>query len=187
MPKSKPNKDAEAFGARLVNLLAAAGQPRRGAGAYLQRRYRVSNVVANAWLNGEYKPEIPTARQIALDHGGTFDALYFGDEPGPVMSQSERQDLERIADATAVIFGWLQERGVKFDPDRDRELIKSAHDYFASNDAADVTSLRAWLESHQAKKGARNVGQGKAGNTGQDGVGKAARPARKSKTGAGGQ
>jgi len=89
MPKTKPNKQAEAFGARLAALLARHGQPRRGAGAYLQRKYRVSNVVANAWLNGEYKPNIPTSKAIADDHGEDFNALYFGDE-APADSVGER-------------------------------------------------------------------------------------------------
>ncbi len=80
MPKTKPNKDAEAFGSRLVELLSRHGQPRRGAGAYLARKYKVSNVVANAWLNGEYKPGIPTAKAIADDHSAEFAALYFGDD-----------------------------------------------------------------------------------------------------------
>lgn len=80
MPKTKPNKAAEAFGRRLIELLDRHGQPRRGAGAYLQRKYKVSNVVANAWLNGEYKPGIPTAKAIADEHNEDFGALYFGDE-----------------------------------------------------------------------------------------------------------
>lgn len=78
MPNTKPNKDAEGFGRRLVAMLERRGQPRRGAGAYLSRRYKVSNVVANAWLNGEYKPEIPKAKEIAEDHGDSFNNLYFG-------------------------------------------------------------------------------------------------------------
>lgn len=81
MPKSRPNKESEAFGRRLLALLERHNQPRRGAGAYLARRYGVSNVVANAWLNGEYKPEIPKAKEIADDHGEPFESLYFGDEP----------------------------------------------------------------------------------------------------------
>lgn len=81
MPNTKPNKDAEAFGRRLVALLERHGQARRGAGAYLSRGYGVSNVVANAWLNGEYKPEIPKAKEIADDHGESFESLYFGEKP----------------------------------------------------------------------------------------------------------
>lgn len=78
MPKRPPDNHAPEFGRRLVQLLAARGIPRRGAGAYLQRTYRVSNVTANDWLNGKFRPEIDTARQIAVDHGADFDELYFG-------------------------------------------------------------------------------------------------------------
>jgi hypothetical protein len=80
MPKRITSTDAEAlaFGRRLTKLLADSGQPRRGAGAYLAKRYKVATVTANAWLNGEYKANTTTARQIAVDHGGTFDELYFG-------------------------------------------------------------------------------------------------------------
>ncbi len=80
MPKRQPDNYAPAFGERLVDLLAKRGIPRRGAGAYLQRTYRVSNVTANDWLNGKFRPEIDTARQIAADHGADFDELYFGAE-----------------------------------------------------------------------------------------------------------
>lgn len=89
MPNTKPNKDAEAFGRRLADLLARHGQPRRGAGAYLSRRYGVSNVVANAWLNGEYKPEILTAKAIADQHGEDFDTLYFGKPTTSTASNDE--------------------------------------------------------------------------------------------------
>jgi DNA-binding XRE family transcriptional regulator len=78
MAKRITDSDAPGFGRRLVTLLSESGQPRRGAGAYLARKYRVANVTANAWLNGEYKPNTATARHIAVDHGWTFDALYFG-------------------------------------------------------------------------------------------------------------
>ena len=78
MPKKSADLEAEAFGKRLVALLASADQPRRGAGSYLAARYKVSTVTANDWLNGRFKPNTETARQIALDHGTTFDALYFG-------------------------------------------------------------------------------------------------------------
>jgi hypothetical protein len=80
MPKRITTTDAaaRAFGRRLTKLLADSGQPRRGAGAYLAKRYKVATVTANAWLNGEYKANTTTARQIAVDHGGTFDELYFG-------------------------------------------------------------------------------------------------------------
>ncbi|YCT77985.1 S24 family peptidase [Stenotrophomonas maltophilia] len=35
-------------------------------------------MTANDWLNGKFRPEIDTARQIAVDHGADFDELYFG-------------------------------------------------------------------------------------------------------------
>lgn len=80
MPKRITNADTDAleFGRRLTELLARNKQPRHGAGAYLAKRYKVATVTANAWLNGEYKPNTSTARRIADDHGSTFDALYFG-------------------------------------------------------------------------------------------------------------
>jgi len=78
MPNRPPDKDAPAFGKRLCKLLSDRDIPRRGAGAYLQRKYKVSNVTANDWLNGKFRPEIETARRIAEDHGATFEALYFG-------------------------------------------------------------------------------------------------------------
>lgn len=78
MPKRQPDNYAPEFGKRLVALLAKRGILRRGAGAYLHRTYKVSTVTANDWLNGKFRPEIETARQIAIDHGGDFDELYFG-------------------------------------------------------------------------------------------------------------
>lgn len=83
MTKTKPpaTKENLEFGKRLSDLLAEAGHPRRGAGTYLGNRYKVSAVTANDWLNGRFRPNTDLARQIALDHGSTFDALYFGDKP----------------------------------------------------------------------------------------------------------
>lgn len=106
MPNTKPNKDSEAFGRRLLALLERHGQPRRGAGAYLSRRYKVSNVVANAWLNGEYKPEIPKAKEIADDHGEAFEALYFGDQPKAA-----------IDDPWADVTGYAQAAGLGTGPE----------------------------------------------------------------------
>ena len=79
MPNFKLNKQNKEFSARLIDLLARHNQPRRGAGVYLAKRYQVSNVVANAWLNGEYKPEVATVKEIARDHGESFELLYFGE------------------------------------------------------------------------------------------------------------
>lgn len=83
MTKTKPaaTKENLAFGDRLVKLMAAHGQPRRGAGTYLATRYNVSTVTANDWLNGRFRPSIDVARQIAEDHDITFDEFYFGDKP----------------------------------------------------------------------------------------------------------
>lgn len=82
MPKRSVNSDAPAFAARLVALLEKQGRRRHGAGAYLARKYKVSTVVANAWLNGEYKPGLKVADHIARDHGSTLDELYFDKKPG---------------------------------------------------------------------------------------------------------
>lgn len=79
MPKqAQKSMDADAFAARLVELLKERGQQRHGAGAYLRRKYGVSAVTANAWLNGTHKADPGMARRIAEDHGSTFEALYFG-------------------------------------------------------------------------------------------------------------
>ncbi|MEB1099663.1 S24 family peptidase [Xanthomonas campestris pv. campestris] len=101
MPKRPPDKDAPDFGRRLVELLSNHDVPRRGAGAYLQRQYKVSNVTANDWLNGKFRPEIDTARRIAADHGVSFDQLYFGTSNQPDID-------EDYADVT----GWSQAAGL---------------------------------------------------------------------------
>ncbi|CAG2089117.1 LexA family transcriptional regulator [Xanthomonas arboricola] len=101
MPKRPPDKDAPEFGRRLVELLSSHNVPRRGAGAYLQRQYKVSNVTANDWLNGKFRPEIDTARRIAADHGVSFDQLYFG--------ASSQPDVE---DPYAEVTGWSQAVGL---------------------------------------------------------------------------
>jgi hypothetical protein len=88
MPKHIGDNGAHEFGQRLVALLHGAGQPRRGAGAYLHRRYKVATVTANAWLNGEYKPNTTTAKRIANDHGTTFEELYFGEEKASMATKS---------------------------------------------------------------------------------------------------
>lgn len=93
MPK-RAIRETEQFGARLVKLLADAGVPRRGAGGYLAKRYKVSNVTANDWLNGKFKPATDTAMRIAEDHGITFEALYFG-----VSARSAKPARYRITEA----------------------------------------------------------------------------------------
>ena len=94
MPKKIMDSDAYAFSERLVRVLDAAGRPRRGAGAYLAKRYGVSTVTANAWLNGEHKPGTTLARHIAEDHGSTFDALYFGNGDLKPVSRIEETGSE---------------------------------------------------------------------------------------------
>lgn len=78
MPKLKVNRDAAEFAKRLIDLLDGAHIKRHGAGAFLAKKYSVSTVVANAWLNGEYKPGVPIAEKIAADFNSTLDELYFG-------------------------------------------------------------------------------------------------------------
>lgn len=78
MPKTQPQTSGTEFGERLVQLMESAGHDRHGAGAYLARRYGVSAVTANAWLNGTHMCGTKRAKQIAEDHGSTFEALYFG-------------------------------------------------------------------------------------------------------------
>lgn len=92
MSKKAPNIEALEFGKRLVALLESRGQKRRGAGAYLARRYRVRTVTANAWLNGEHRPNTTIAKQLAVDHGSTFDELYFGQ----ARSASETPEAYRV-------------------------------------------------------------------------------------------
>ncbi len=84
-----------------MRLLEDRGIQRRGAGAYLQRSYRVSNVTANDWLNGKFRPEIDTARQIALDHGADFDELYFGTDRS-VADDSEYADVVGYSQAVGL-------------------------------------------------------------------------------------
>lgn len=95
-----PEAELIEFGERLAALLDRAGQPRRGAGAYLSKRYKVSNVTANAWLNGEYRPEPDVARRIALDHGSTFEHLYF--EPAIALADGDLEERPRTADRVTV-------------------------------------------------------------------------------------
>lgn len=96
MPKTKPNKEAEAFGRRLVKLLADWKQPRHGAGAYLAGRYKVKNVTANAWLNGEYMPSRDKVFAIAQDHGVSLEWMLFGEgEPSAPAQSPDDQELRR--------------------------------------------------------------------------------------------
>lgn len=102
MPKRVTDSNAPAFGRRLVALLADAGQQRRGAGAYLAKNYRVSTVTANAWLNGEYKPNTATAKRIANDHGASFDELYFGGSPTSAVRPALSDPIHEVRVALAL-------------------------------------------------------------------------------------
>lgn len=97
MPKNKIDREALDLGARLVQLLADNGIHRHGAGAYLQRRYKVANVTANDWLNGKFKPTPETARRIAEDHGATFDFLYSGKAHASDLDPDQRRQSIKIA------------------------------------------------------------------------------------------
>jgi hypothetical protein len=132
MPKRITSTDAEAlaFGRRLTKLLADSGQPRRGAGAYLAKRYKVATVTANAWLNGEYKANTTTARQIAVDHGGTFDELYFG-VPASVsridadhQSQLLRLDPVMLSEVHRVLRELSTDAGKSFDIERESDAVR---------------------------------------------------------------
>lgn len=102
MPKRITDSDAPAFGKRLVALLESVQKPRRGAGAYLAKRYKVSTVTANAWLNGEYKPNTATAKRIANDHGASFDELYFGDDSTSGQRPAQPDPLHEVRVALAL-------------------------------------------------------------------------------------
>lgn len=102
MPNTKPpaTKENLAFGQRLVQLLEAHGQPRRGAGRYLADRYKVSAVTANDWLNGKFRPATDLARAIAEDHGSSFGYLYFGEEESN--ARPSRYSIREASDASYV-------------------------------------------------------------------------------------
>ncbi len=87
--RARRKAEAEAFAERLREVLAAHGQPRRGAGAYLAGRYGVSRVTANAWLNGLRRPDLHCVALIARDHGVPLDALYFGSTLGGTLTEQE--------------------------------------------------------------------------------------------------
>lgn len=119
MPKKPPSNEARAFGERLSSLMQDRFPKRRGAGAWLARKYHVSTVTANGWLKGEYKPETDLARRIADDHGTTFDYLYFGkfnrnvdiqDDRGTYAEQPEfAADLRQITLALTAFCDWIRE------------------------------------------------------------------------------
>jgi hypothetical protein len=102
MPKPKFPRESLEFGRRLAQLLADNRQPRRGAGAYLAGRYKVSTVTANAWLNGVHKCETDMARRIAEDHGSTFDWLYFGVAPATAQADPRAEGAGDLAAAVSL-------------------------------------------------------------------------------------
>lgn len=116
MPNRKIETEAPAFGKRLVELLKSNDVPRRGAGVYLQRKYGVSNVTANDWLNGKFRPGPDVARRIAADHGSTFDQLYFGRKPSAQQSEPDMADLESDIRAISVALGALAATMVQHRP-----------------------------------------------------------------------
>lgn len=124
MPKRITDSGSLAFGRRLVALLEGSQQPRRGAGAYLARRYRVATVTANAWLNGEYKPNTTTAKRIAEDHGTTFESLYFGDK-APAIPKPKIVDTGTAAlfDDIATVQGLMARALARSIPDAGRALF----------------------------------------------------------------
>jgi hypothetical protein len=119
MPKKTPNRDSLAFGERLRALMSDRFPERRGAGAWLARRYKVSTVTANGWLNGEYRAETELARRIAEDQGTTFDWLYFG-KPATAAKVNEptarygdpndlTNDIRQIMLALTGLCAWIRE------------------------------------------------------------------------------
>lgn len=113
MPNPLPTKESKAFGERLSALMTHARIERHGAGAYLSNKYKVSDVTANAWLNGSHKCSPARARAIAKDHGCTFESLYVGpklvyageirsdpaavNEPSPIFTEARRASDDVVA------------------------------------------------------------------------------------------
>jgi transcriptional regulator with XRE-family HTH domain len=97
MPIHAPDHDPMDFASRLKEALDDVGQNSgHGAGSDLARRFRVSAVSANAWLNGTNMPTPERARQLAAYLGVRFEWLYFGQLP-----------KRGIADASSVYDGDL--------------------------------------------------------------------------------
>lgn len=157
MPNRKIETEAPEFGKRLVKLLGDCGVPRRGAGAYLQRKYRVSNVTANDWLNGKFRPGHDVARKIALDHGTTFDALYFGADGGKAPSPKPADapalvDLQQDYRAISVALGALAATMVQHRPAEAAEAA-DALQATVPRDLRDHDLIRALGEVLEQAKG----------------------------------
>lgn len=184
MAKRLTDQDAEAFGRRLVTLLESAGKPRRGAGAYLAGKYKVSTVTANDWLNGRFKPNTATARAIAEDHGASFDDLYFGSAPTARLStglpttaaQPVRLDPASIAAVTRVLTKVYGLVGLKLDltDATDAELFADAYEAYVDmdeEDEADITLTARvinFMNAREARYGAKQ--RGSDGGDAQEGA-----------------
>lgn len=82
MPTHPPEHDPMDFAKRLKEAMADVGQNTgHGAGSDLARRYKISAVSANAWLNGSNLPTPERARALANNLGVRFEWLYFGQPP----------------------------------------------------------------------------------------------------------
>lgn len=170
MAKNRPDNEALAFSERLVALLEKAGQQRRGAGAYLGRKYGISNVTANDWLNGAFKPSIETARQIAADHGTTFDELYFGTKAasGPP-SQPARYSADILSDAMVLLDELDLIQGRRPAPRPDPARLAIACEVIAAGGVDEGQSVVVRLADRF-----RQQGQGNGNDAGSDsGVGTA--------------
>ena len=152
MPKTKTpaTKENLEFGQRLVDLLAQAGHARRGAGTYLSNRYKVSAVTANDWLNGRFRPNTDLARQIAQDHGSTFDSLYFGDRPSNA-TPSRYAVQEATPDAYVGQIRFIDARGscgggaINWEAEQRVPLIKEAS-WFTRYKVKPENALAVWAD-----------------------------------------
>lgn len=82
MPIHPPEHDPMDFSHRLKEAMADVGQNTgHGAGSALARRYKLSPVSTNAWLNGSNLPTPDRARALAAALGVRFEWLYFGQYP----------------------------------------------------------------------------------------------------------
>lgn len=94
MPNLDPKPDAADFSERLNKALEHNGFPKRGRGAELMRRYKVSNATASAWLNGGHMPKPQTVRDMAGDYGVSYDWLYFGEGDPEYSAKREEPTVE---------------------------------------------------------------------------------------------
>lgn len=185
MPKTRPDKEAEAFGRRLVQILEAAGQPRRGAGAYLAKRYKVSTVTANAWLNGEHRAETSQARRIAEDHSATFDYLYFG-KNGHQDSEShpEKLDTDKLAKAQKFLEDLFDAEQLEFVPSQQTLLLAAVYNELLLTSEPNMIEMvtrygRQVRGEHERQGAVRSAGKDDRGRTGERSQEKATAERRK--------